>query len=171
MESWKTDRVGSAIAGENPTVMARLNGGFAVIGDVQWLPGYSVLIADRPGVDRLTDLPRAERAAYLSSVDILAEAVEIACAELDPAFLRVNIEILGNKDPFLHTHIWPRYQWEEPELRTKPVWLYPGTNWSDPATALSPAHDPYRSAITAQIKNALEDLHDGESMPLTCGQT
>src|SRR6476661_9523107 len=152
MESWKADRVGSAIAGENPTVMARLNNGFAVIGDVQWLPGYSVLITDKPGIERLTDLPRAERLEYLSSVEILAEAVEIACAELDSEFLRVNIEIRGNKDPFLHTHIWPRYQWEQPELRTKPVWLYPGTNWSDPATALSSAHEPYRAAITAQIK-------------------
>lgn len=151
-ESWKNDRVGSAIAGENPTVMAHLSGGFAVIGDVQWLPGYSVLITDRVCVDRLTDLPRAERTAYLSSVDILAEAVEIACAKLDSAFLRVNIEILGNTDPFLHAHIWPRYQWEPPQLRTKPVWLYPGSNWSDPAAALSSAHNPYRSAITRKIR-------------------
>ncbi len=152
MESWKANRVGSAIAGENPTVMARLDSSFAVIGDVQWLPGYSVLITDKVGVDRLTDLTRAERTAYLGSVDILAEAVETACAEMDPAFLRVNIEILGNKDPFLHTHIWPRYQWETPGLRSKPVWLYPGTHWSDPAAALSSAHDPYRLAITAQIR-------------------
>lgn len=57
MESWKTDRVGSAITGDNPTVMARRNGGFAVIGDVQWLSGYSVLITDKAGGDRLTDPP------------------------------------------------------------------------------------------------------------------
>jgi len=153
MESWRTDRVGSAIAGKNPTVMARLNGGFAVIGDVQWLPGYSVLITDRVGVDRLTDLPRTERTAFLSSMDMLAEAVETACAQLDPAFLRVNIEILGNTDPFLHAHIWPRYQWEAPEIRSKPVWLYPGANWSDPVTALGSSHEPYKSAITAQIRD------------------
>ncbi|WP_209678778.1 HIT family protein [Arthrobacter stackebrandtii] len=151
MDSWKLDRVGSAIKGENPTVMTRLNGGFAVIGDVQWLPGYSVLITDRIGVDRLSDLPRPERSAFLNSLDILAEAVEIACSQLDPAFLRVNIEILGNKDPFLHAHVWPRYQWEAPEMRSKPVWLYPGTNWSDPATSLNSSHAPYRSAITAHI--------------------
>ena len=152
MESWKTDRVGAAIAGENPTVMAKLPGGFAVIGDVQWLPGYSVLITDTLGVDRLSDLPRAERLAFLGSVDVLAEAVETACTRLDPGFLRVNIEILGNTDPFLHAHIWPRYQWEVLEMRAKPVWLYPGANWSDPSMALNESHDIHRSAIAAQIR-------------------
>lgn len=66
------------------------------------------------------------------------------------AFL--DIDILGNTDPFLHAHIWPRYRWEPPELRSKPVWLYPGSNWSDPATALAPAHDVYRAAITAELR-------------------
>lgn len=109
-------------------------------------------VANRTGIDRLSDLPRSERSAFLSSVDVLAEAVEVACRKLDAAFLRVNIEILGNNDPFLHAHIWPRYQWEAPEMRSKPVWLYPGTNWSDPATSLNSSHDPYRFGITAQIK-------------------
>jgi hypothetical protein len=58
MSDWQADRIGSALRGENPTVMARLPGGFAVIGDVQWLPGYCVLLADDPAVTRLTDLPR-----------------------------------------------------------------------------------------------------------------
>lgn len=121
MESWKTDRVGSAISGNNPTVMARLPGGFAVIGDVQWLPGYSVMITDKAGANRLSDLSRPERTAFLNSMDFVAESVETACARLDPAFLRVNIEILGNTDPFLHAHIWPRYQWEAAEIRSKTV--------------------------------------------------
>ncbi|WP_442864643.1 HIT family protein [Arthrobacter sp. HY1533] len=132
--------------------MAHLDCGFAVIGDVQWLPGYPVLLTERTGIDRLSELPRSERSAFLNSVDVLAEAVEIASRQLDPAFLRVNIDILGNTDPFLHAHIWPRYQWEAPEMRSKPVWLYPGTNWSDPATSLNSSHDPYRFGITAQIK-------------------
>lgn len=152
MDSWKLDRATAAIEGRNPTVMARTDSGFAVKGDVQWLPGYSVLITDRPGVDRLTDLPRAERAAFMNSVDILAEAVERACASLDPQFLRVNIEILGNTDPFLHAHIWPRYQWEEADIRAHAVWLYPRTQWTSPESALNASHDPIRAAITAQIE-------------------
>ena len=57
-EDWKRDRVGAALRDENPTVLARLDAGFAVIGDVQFLPGYCVFITDTPRVDRLTDLPR-----------------------------------------------------------------------------------------------------------------
>ena len=48
MGNWRTDRIGSAIRGENPTVLARMPAGFAVIGDVQWLPGYCVLLSDDP---------------------------------------------------------------------------------------------------------------------------
>jgi hypothetical protein len=77
-----------------------LTSGFAVIGDVQFLPGYSVLLVDEPGVQRLSDLPRAKRLSFLSDMDQLGEAVERACRRLDSAFRRVNLEILGNTDPF-----------------------------------------------------------------------
>ncbi|TWG22583.1 diadenosine tetraphosphate (Ap4A) HIT family hydrolase [Micromonospora palomenae] len=151
MIDWRLDRIGSALRGENPTVLARLPGGFAVIGDVQWLPGYCVLLADDPAVQRLTDLPRAKRLAYLESMDRLGEAVERACAEADPAFRRVNLEILGNTDPYLHAHVWPRYEWEPPEIVGKPVWLYPASKWRDPASALSEQHDQLRAAITRYL--------------------
>ena len=36
----------------------------------------------------------------------LGEAVERACRQTDPAFRRVNLEILGNTDTFLHAHLW-----------------------------------------------------------------
>jgi hypothetical protein len=52
---WRADRIGSALRGENPTALRRLDAGFAVIGDVQFLPGYCVLLAASPGVERLTD--------------------------------------------------------------------------------------------------------------------
>ncbi|MFB9577391.1 diadenosine tetraphosphate hydrolase, partial [Streptomyces yanii] len=54
---WRMDRIGTALRGENPTVLRRLTSGFAVIGDVQFLPGYSVLLVDEPDVQRLSDLP------------------------------------------------------------------------------------------------------------------
>lgn len=149
--SWQEDRIGSALRGENPTVMARLPASFAVIGDVQWLPGYSVLLVDRLGVDQLSDLSRTDRLTFLSSMERLGDAVERACAEADPAFRRVNLEILGNADPFLHAHVWPRYGWEPPELVRRPVWLYPPDRWRDRETALGPRHDSLRNAITANL--------------------
>ena len=152
-DDWKRDRIGAAHRGDNPTVMARLPEAFAVIGDVQWLPGYCVLLTDDPAVGRLTDLPRARRLAYLESVERLSTAVEQACAS-DPAFRRVNIEILGNADPMLHTHVFPRYEWEPAEIIQRPVWLYPVERWSDPETALGPQHDPIREAITARLTDS-----------------
>lgn len=151
MKNWREDRIGSALRDENPTVMARLPGSFAVIGDVQWLPGYSVLLVDRRGVDRLSDLPRQERVTFLSSMERLGDAVERACSEADPAFRRVNLEILGNADAFLHAHVWPRYEWEPPELIQRPVWLYPSEHWRDSLTALGPQHDALRDAITTHL--------------------
>lgn len=149
--SWREDRVASALAGQNPTVLSRLPGGFAVIGDVQFLPGYCVLITDRPGVDRLSDLSRVERSRFLESMDLLGEAVEQVCAARDAAFRRVNLEILGNTDAFLHAHIWPRYDWEPAELVTQPVWLHPRENWSDPALRLSAEHDGLRADLAAAL--------------------
>ena len=151
MSDWRDDRIGSAIRGENPTVMAHLPASFAVMGDPQWLPGYCVLLVDQVGVDRLSDLPQPQRSAFLASMERLGEAVEQACTEADPAFRRVNLEILGNADPFLHAHVWPRYAWEPPELLRRPVWLYPPDRWSDPSTALGPQHDDLRRAITARL--------------------
>jgi diadenosine tetraphosphate (Ap4A) HIT family hydrolase len=110
-----------------------------------------VLLSDSPDVDRLSDLPRSEQAAYLGSMALLGEAVEGACTQWDPAFRRVNLEILGNADAFLHAHAWPRYDWEPTDLITRPVWLYPIEKWHDPATALGPAHDELRAAIAALL--------------------
>ncbi|WP_199745780.1 hypothetical protein [Amycolatopsis sp. WAC 04182] len=68
-DDWKRDRIGSALRGENPTVLRRLDAGFAVIGDTQFLPGYCVLLTDSPGVGRLTDLPRPRRLEFLADME------------------------------------------------------------------------------------------------------
>lgn len=150
---WRDDRIGSASRGENPTVLAELRSGYAVIGDVQFLPGYCVLLGKNPTATALADLPRTERVQFLADADLLATAVERACRDADPAFRRVNIEILGNADAFVHAHIWPRYEWEPPELRWRPVWLYDLANWRDRASQLGPAQDALRAAITDELRS------------------
>ncbi|MER6617641.1 HIT family protein [Streptomyces xantholiticus] len=151
VDNWRADRIGSALRGENPAVLRRLDAGFAVIGDVQFLPGYCVLLVDDPDVERLSDLPRAKRLAFLSDMEQLAEAVERACRKRDAAFRRVNLEILGNTDGFLHAHVWPRYAWEPADLVRVPVWLYPRDRWSHEQFALGPRHDPLREAISGEL--------------------
>ena len=137
--------------GANPTVLLRMPSAVAVMGDVQWLPGYCVLLTDDPRVERLSDLPRVRQLEFLESMARLGGAVERACSALDPQFRRVNLEILGNTDPYLHAHVWPRYAWEPSGLVGKPVWLYPAQHWSDPNHALGPQHEGLRGAITREL--------------------
>jgi diadenosine tetraphosphate (Ap4A) HIT family hydrolase len=149
--AWKSDRIGSAIAGTNPTVLAKMAHSYAVIGDTQFLPGYCVLLADDPKVDRLTDLPKPARLAFLESMDALGEAVENACRASDPAFRRINFEILGNTDSYLHAHIFPRYEWEAESNIGLPVWLYEHTDFYGPGATLGPRHDALRAQIVAEL--------------------
>jgi diadenosine tetraphosphate (Ap4A) HIT family hydrolase len=148
---WREDRIGSAARGENPTVLGELRSGYAVIGDVQFLPGYSVMLSRDPAAKALADLSRTERVQFLADVDLLATAVEHACRDVDPAFRRVNVDILGNADAFVHAHIWPRYDWEPGELIWRPVWLYSLERWSDPATLLGLQHDSLRAGIADEL--------------------
>ncbi len=150
-DDWREDRIGSALRGANPSVLRRMESGFAVIGDVQFLPGYSLLLTDDPKVQRLSELSRAKRISFLSDMDRLGEAVERACRRLDSGFRRVKLEILGNTDAFLHAHVWPRFDWEPDELVGKSVWLYPGDRWRDERFALGTQHESLRKAIAAEL--------------------
>ncbi|HET9111894.1 MAG TPA: hypothetical protein VFN78_13780, partial [Ktedonobacterales bacterium] len=109
----------AAQRGENPLVMARMRSGYAVIGDYQFMPGYCVLLAS-PQVDHLSDLPLPARTVFLSDMSLLGEAI---MRVTQPR--RMNYEILGNTDAYLHAHVWPRYDWEPEEYRGGPVWRYP----------------------------------------------
>ena len=40
---WYENRILSAINGTNPMLIKELKGGYAVFGDVQFLPGYCVI--------------------------------------------------------------------------------------------------------------------------------
>ncbi|AZG48660.1 HIT family protein [Gordonia insulae] len=151
MADWRADRVRSAAQGRNPTVLAELDTVFAVIGDTQFLPGYSLALSRVPHADRLSDLDRRSRLRFLADVDLLATAVENVCAARDPMYRRTNVEILGNTHAFLHAHIWPRYGWEPAERVGMPVWLYPQDHRTHPDHALAPRHGPLRAALTAEI--------------------
>ena len=102
MDDWKKDRFASILDGTNPTVLARMKSGFAVFGDTQFLPGYCVLLR-YPMVSSLNDLPLAERTVFLTDMGIVGDAL---IKVLNP--LRINYEILGNLDAYLHAHIFVR---------------------------------------------------------------
>ena len=150
---WRDDRVGSALRGENPLVMARMRSGFAVIGDTQFLPGYSVLLTDDPSANHLSDLDWPRRKQFLLDLALLGEAVERVCRR--DGLRRMNYEILGNALPVLHGHVFPRYDREPAELVRGPVWRYPRETRNAPEHTYS---DEKHGALRARITAALEEL-------------
>jgi diadenosine tetraphosphate (Ap4A) HIT family hydrolase len=151
---WRHDRIGSAHRGENPLVMARMRSGFAVIGDTQHLPGYSLLLTDDPSVNHLTDLDWERRSEFLFDLSLLGEAVERACQ--GNGLRRINYEVLGNSIPVLHGHIHARYDWEPPDKIGGTVWRCPKDVRNDPECAYSDAkHGELRAAITAELQGLI----------------
>ena len=109
------ERVERARLGTNPYVITRLHSGWLVIGDVQPLPGYCLLLAD-PVVPSINDLDEAARAAYLLDTVRIGDAL-LAVTDAQ----RINYETWGNGEPALHTHIMPRYKSEPTEKRRMPA--------------------------------------------------
>lgn len=77
--------------------------------------------------------------------------MENVCRARDDGYRRVNVEIVGNSDAFLHAHIWPRYDWEPTALVTKPVWLYSPDHRSDPWHALGVAYAALRDDLAREL--------------------
>jgi diadenosine tetraphosphate (Ap4A) HIT family hydrolase len=111
-------RVEEARAGTNPHVICRVASGWVVLGDSQFLRGYSLLLPD-PVVPDLNALNTEQRIRYLQDMVIIGDAL----LEVTDTY-RINYEILGNTAPVLHAHIFPRYMSEPEERRKTPAWLY-----------------------------------------------
>jgi diadenosine tetraphosphate (Ap4A) HIT family hydrolase len=104
-------RVEAARRGKNPYVITKMASGWLVIGDVQPLPGYCLLLAD-PVVESPNALDEAERVRY--ALDVLR--IGDALLEITGAY-RINYMTLANLEPSLHTHIIPRFGNEPEEKR------------------------------------------------------
>lgn len=111
-------RVEAARAGTNPTVICPVPSGWVVFGDVQFFRGYTLLLAD-PVVPDLNALVGNQRSQFLTDMAIVGDAL-LAITGAD----RINYEILGNTEPALHAHLFPRYHSEPDEFRKQPIWAY-----------------------------------------------
>ena len=128
-----SERLQELSEGKNPRLVLKMRSGFAVMGDNQFLPGYCLLLAF-PQVEQLIELPEKQRHAFLEDMSLLGEAIDRVTESK-----RINFAMYGNVDPFLHAHVWPRYEWEVPEYATLPplsipeeIRLHEDTVW-DPA--------------------------------------
>ena len=136
-------RVEAAQQGTNPTVICRVSSGWVVLGDVQFLPGYSLLLPD-PVVPDLNALTLADRIAFLQDMTLLGDALLAVTGAA-----RINYEILGNREAALHAHVFPRFATEPEERRQKPVWFY--DRKSAPSFDAK-QHQPLMNNIAAAIK-------------------
>jgi diadenosine tetraphosphate (Ap4A) HIT family hydrolase len=131
-------------AGRDLARIARLDSGWAVLGEQQFLKGYCLLLPD-PVVGTLNDLQGAAR------MQVLADAARLGDALLEvTGALRINYAIFGNQEPALHVHVVPRFAHEDPALRTAHPWSY---DWN-----AAPRFDPARdAALLASLRAALGD--------------
>ena len=135
-------RVAAARRDENPYVVCRLDSGWVVMGDVQPVAGYTLLLPD-PVVPSLNDLEGPDRNAYLGDMVRLGDALlEVTGAA------RINYDILGNSEPALHAHVFPRYLDEPEAYRFGPVFAY---DWSA-APPFGPQHESIRTALQGILR-------------------
>jgi diadenosine tetraphosphate (Ap4A) HIT family hydrolase len=140
------ERLAKLEQGQNPALIIQMRSGFAVMGDFQFLPGYCLLLA-YPKVEKLNDLAREPRTEFLEDMARLGDAILAATGAL-----RINYSIYGNLDPFLHAHLFPRYEWEPPEQVGGPVWLYDFDELYSTDAALGSRHDELRKRIVAELE-------------------
>jgi diadenosine tetraphosphate (Ap4A) HIT family hydrolase len=115
------ERVAACRAGADPTLVARLESGWVVMGDRQVIAGYCLLLPD-PVVPDLNALPAEAQAGFLADMARVGGAL----LELTGA-VRINYAIFGNLEPALHAHVFPRRASEPAELRTAHPWAWDWT--------------------------------------------
>ena len=138
--------VSEARDGRLGRVIAKMQSGWAVLGDPQVLRGYCVLLPD-PVVTDLHVMSEPARQRFLVDMGMLGQAVaEVTGAE------RINYEMLGNVEPALHAHVIPRYSAEPANRRQAPVWFY---DWDQ-----VPAFDAVRDGpLLRQLHDTLTRLN------------
>src|SRR5262249_17791523 len=121
----------------------------AFLGEWQFYAGYCVLVS-RSCVRELSELPEAERRAFLDEMCLLARAIETSHRPH-----KVNYELLGNQVAHPHWHLFPRYA-SDPHC-LKPVWVDLDTAEAGEQQRLrtGPAS---RAATAALVREALTRL-------------
>ncbi len=104
-------------AGKFADFVAELPQSFVILGDAQFYRGYCVLLAKR----HVTEVHLMEPDEARSVFDEVVAAGRALAAVTRP--LKLNYECLGNLEPHVHWHVFPRY--ESDEMRAAPVWMRP----------------------------------------------
>jgi len=122
--------------------ITKMPSGWAVMGDVQFLEGYCLLLPD-PVVPHLNAMDIEQRQTYLTDMTRLGDAVLTVTKAA-----RINYEMLGNLEPALHAHVFPRFDDEVEALRTSPVWFY---DWKNAPEFNVDTHQTLMDSIRAEL--------------------
>lgn len=129
--------------GHDPTLIARLASGWAVLASTQVITGYSLLLPD-PVVPHLNALEGTNRSRFLADMAILGDALlEVTGA------VRINYAIFGNVDAALHAHVFPRTAGEPEALRTQQPFAH---DWTQAPRFDAAVHAP----LIQRIRTALQ---------------
>lgn len=88
---------------------------------------------------------------FLEDMAVLGRAVGAVCARRDPQFRRINLEIQGNTDAFLHAHVTPRYEWEPADVIGWPPAVHHVRGPVTPAPAWGGEFDDLVTELGAEI--------------------
>ena len=109
------DRVVLIQKGKNPYFVKELETGYVVLGDFQYYWGYTLFLS-KIHAEELHQLEHAVMKKFLEEMVIVAHAVYEAFRPT-----KLNYELLGNGEPHLHWHIFPRYAIDPHFI--DPVWV------------------------------------------------
>ena len=97
------DRIQEIQKCRNRHFVAELDTGYVVCGDFQFFRGYALFLC-KDHVTELHELTSGRRERFLIEMSLVAESV---LHGFHPR--KLNYECLGNTEPHVHWHIFPRY--------------------------------------------------------------
>ena len=138
--------VAAANDGDLPGLICRMPSGWALMGEIQVLTGYCLLLPD-PVVAQLNDLEDDDRAQYMADMAQLGDALlEVTNA------VRINYAVFGNLEPALHAHVFPRFEDEPDDKRTGSPWSY---DWNQAPAFDEAVHGPLRDMLRDHLTRSV----------------
>ncbi len=106
-------RIEAIRRGESPNLVHEFANSYLVVGDHQFFAGYCVLLL-KPHVRELHETPQPVRGQLFDELMTATEAIVRAYRPW-----KMNHASLGNQDPHVHWHLFPRYE-SDPDRRAHP---------------------------------------------------
>jgi diadenosine tetraphosphate (Ap4A) HIT family hydrolase len=138
-------------AGAFRDFVAELSSCYVILGDQQFYRGYCVLLAKLHATELYLMPPDAAR-MLSDEMRLVAEAIATVVKPW-----KMNYECLGNGEPHVHWHLFPRY--ETDQMRGVPIWLRPE---SERKVTLD---DNDRRALIGSIRSQLATRFPDARMP------